>query len=300
MSLAVLLCAAFWLWLPSGNAFAATGDFADIPAVKARVTDTTGTLSEQDKARIEEKLRAFEQLKGSQMVVLMVPTTQPEAIEQYSIRVAEKWKIGRKKVDDGLILLIAKNDRKLRLEVGYGLEGVIPDAVAKRIISEVIAPRFRANDYAGGIDAGVSRIIGLVQGEALPEPARTWTPAASAPAESKGITEGWFWGTFFFAFIVGAMLRPVFGRFFGAVLSGGAYGALALWLMGGLMWPIILGVIAFFVALFAGLNLPGGGSGGSYSSGGSGSSDWGSSSGGSDSFSGGGGDFGGGGASGDW
>lgn len=286
------------MWLSATAAWAATGDFADIPALKARVTDTTGTLSEQDKSRIEEKLRAFEKAKGSQMVVLMVPTTQPEAIEQYSIRVAEKWKIGRKKVDDGLILLIAKNDRKLRIEVGYGLEGVIPDAVAKRVISEVIAPRFRANDYAGGIDDGVTRLIGLVQGEALPEPARKWTPPETKASEPEGITEGWFWGTFFFAFIVGAMLRPVFGRFFGAVLSGGAYGALALWLMGGLVWPILLGMIAFFVALFAGVKLPGGGgSGGSYSSGGS---DWGSSSGGSDSFSGGGGDFGGGGASGDW
>jgi uncharacterized protein len=292
-----LILASFLALLAAPSLWAATGDFADIPALKARVTDTTGTLSEPDKARIEVKLREFEKLKGSQMVVLIVPTTQPEAIEQYSIRVAEKWKIGRKKVDDGLILLIAKNDRKLRIEVGYGLEGAIPDAVAKRVISEIIAPRFRANDYAGGIEAGVTKLIGIVQGEALPEPTKTWPAqaASSAPSkESKGASEGWFIGAFFFAFLAGGLLRSIFGRFFGAALSGAAYGGLAVWLLGGLFWPIALGIFAFVLALFAGLNLPSGGSGGSLGGG----SDWGSS--GGDSFSGGGGDFGGGGASGDW
>lgn len=276
---------------------AATGDFADIPALKARVTDTTGTLAAPDKARIEAMLSAFEKSKGAQIVVLMVPTTQPEAIEQYSIRVAEKWKIGRKQVNDGIVMIVAKNDRKLRIEVGYGLEGAVPDALAKRIISEVISPRFRSNDYAGGIEEGVSRLIGLVNGESLPEPKQSWSASGerSAGKSGAGITEGWFVGAFFFAFLVGGLLRKVFGRFFGALISGGGFGALAFMLLGGVFWPLLLGLFAFILALFAGLNLPGGGSsGGGFSSG----SDW--SSGGSDSFSGGGGDFGGGGASGDW
>ncbi len=276
---------------------AATGDFADIPALKARVTDTTGTLSAADVARIDGKLKAFEQQKGSQIVVLMVPTTQPEAIEQYSIRVAEAWKIGRKKVDDGLILLVAKNDRKLRIEVGYGLEGAVPDAIAKRVISEVIAPRFRANDYVGGIEAGVDRLIAVASGEALPAPEqKNWSGGSQKSGD--GINIEWLMVAFFAAIVAGTFLRAVFGRFFGAILTGGGLGAIAWFLTGVLATGIIIGWVAFIIALlFAG---GGGGGGGGVSSGNwsSGSSDWSSS--GSDSFSGGGGDFGGGGASGDW
>ncbi len=272
-------------------AHAATGDFADIPALKGRVTDTTGTLSSADAARIEAKLKAFEQQKGSQMVVLMVPTVQPEAIEQYSIRVAEKWKIGRKKVDDGLILLVAKNDRKLRIEVGYGLEGAIPDAIAKRIISEAIAPRFRNNDYVGGIEAGVDRLIAVASGEALPAPEvkQSWSGKPDGPTGDFNIE--WFVVAFFVALGVGGFLRAVFGRFFGAMLTGGGLGAIVWFLSSALGWAAIIGIVGFFITLFSG----GGRGGGGWTSSGS---DWGGSSG--DSFSGGGGDFGGGGASGDW
>ncbi|MBL8517517.1 MAG: YgcG family protein [Betaproteobacteria bacterium] len=278
------------------TAAAATGDFADIPALKARVTDTTGTLSAADVARIEGKLKDFEQKKGSQIVVLMVPTTQPEAIEQYSIRVAEAWKIGRKKIDDGLILLVAKNDRKMRIEVGYGLEGAIPDATAKRIISEVIAPRFRANDYAGGVEAGADRLIAVASGEALPAPAQKKTWSVGDTARDSGINLEWFMVAFFVAVGVGGFLAAVFGRFFGGVLTGGGLGAVAWFISGALGTGFIIGFIAFIVVLIFGGRGGGGISTGGWSSGSGGSSDWS----GSDSFSGGGGDFGGGGASGDW
>jgi uncharacterized protein len=141
-----------------------------VPPLKARVTDLTRTLSALQIRALDERLRDFESTKGSQIAVLMLPSTQPETIEQYSIRVAEAWKIGRAKVDDGVILVIAKNDRKLRIEVGRGLEGAIPDAIAKRIVSDVIAPHFKSGDFYGGIAAGTGAIMTLIQGEGLPPP----------------------------------------------------------------------------------------------------------------------------------
>ena len=142
-----------------------------MPPLSGRVVDQTGTLSSGDIASLTQTLKDFETRKGSQIAVLIVPTTAPETIEQYSIRVAEAWKIGRKKIDDGAILVVAKDDRKLRIEVGYGLEGALTDVTAKRIIDEIITPKFRSGDFAGGISAGVDRIIGVVDGEPLPAPA---------------------------------------------------------------------------------------------------------------------------------
>src|SRR5499427_1926265 len=141
-----------------------------IPPLAARVTDLTGTFSGSQIQTLESRLRDFERAKGSQIAVLLLPTTQPETIEQFSIRVAEAWKIGRARVDDGVILVVAKNDRKLRIEVGRGLEGAITDGLAKRIISEVITPRFKAGDFYGGIAAGCDALIKLIEGEALPAP----------------------------------------------------------------------------------------------------------------------------------
>ncbi|MDU1809509.1 MAG: YgcG family protein, partial [Bradyrhizobium sp.] len=141
-----------------------------VPQLTGRVVDQTGTLSSSDIAGLTQKLKDLETRKGSQVAVLIVPTTQPETIEQFSIRVAETWKIGRKKVDDGALLVVAKTDRKLRIEVGYGLEGSLTDVTARRIIDEVITPKFRQGDFAGGIDAGVDRIIGVINGETLPVP----------------------------------------------------------------------------------------------------------------------------------
>src|SRR5207237_7572585 len=129
-----------------------------------------GTLSSGDIAALSQKLRDFETRKGSQVAVLIVPTTDPETIEQFAIRVAEAWKIGRKKIDDGAILVVAKNDRHLRIEVGYGLEGVLTDLTSKRIIDEDITPKFKSGDFAGGIAAGIERMIRLIAGETLPAP----------------------------------------------------------------------------------------------------------------------------------
>lgn len=143
-----------------------------VPALNARVTDLTATLTSGQKAALEQTLAAFEQRKGSQIAVLLVPTTAPETIEQYGLRVVEQWKLGRKGVDDGALLLVAKDDRRLRIEAGYGLEGALNDAVCKRIVDEIIVPRLRQGDFHGGIAAGVERMIAVVDGEALPEPAR--------------------------------------------------------------------------------------------------------------------------------
>jgi uncharacterized protein len=276
--------------------WSAEGDPQPVPALKARVTDQTGTLSAADEARIEGKLRAFETQKGAQIVVLIVGTTQPEAIFDYAFRVGEAWKLGRKGVDDGVLFVIAKNDRKLQILTGPGLQGTLTDAMSKRIISEIVAPRFRAGDFAGGIEQGVDKIIGLLQGEALPPP----------PQKKKAVSGGMNYETFFVmamiaAFLVGPMLRTLLGRFLGATATGGITGAAAWWLAGGLLFPIAAGAIIFVVALLMGAagfrNLRGGGGGGGWSIGGGSSSSGGGS---SDSFSGGGGSFDGGGASGDW
>src|SRR5438477_6650612 len=141
-----------------------------VPPLSGRVVDQTGTLSSGDIASLTQTLKNLEARKGSQVAVLIVPTTAPETIEQYSIRVAEAWKIGRKKIDDGALLVVAKNDRHLRIEVGYGLEGSLTDATTKRIIDEDITPKFKAGDFAGGVSAGIDRMIRIVNGEKLPEP----------------------------------------------------------------------------------------------------------------------------------
>src|SRR5438874_13444657 len=152
-------------------AVAAAADVA-VPPLSGRVVDQTGTLSSGDISSLTQTLKNLEARKGSQLAVLIVPTTEPETIEQYSIRVAEAWKIGRKKIDDGAILVVAKDDRKLRIEVGYGLEGALTDVTAKRIIDEVITPKFRSGDFAGGITDGVNRMLRVIDGEPLPAPAQ--------------------------------------------------------------------------------------------------------------------------------
>ena len=249
-----------------------------IPPLKARVTDLTGTLTAEQQAGLESRLAAFERQKGSQVAVLIVPTTQPETIEQYSIRVAEKWKLGRKGVDDGALLLVAKNDRTLRIEVGYGLEGALPDAIAKRIIEEIILPQFRQGGFHDGLSAGVDSILGVIQGEPLPEPKR---------GSSYGGVDQYFPVLFFVAIAAGALLRAVLGNFVGGLVNGGLIGFL-VWMLGaGLFFALILAVMAFFMTLGGGRGFRGGYGGGGLSSGGGG-------------FSGGGGGFGGGGASGRW
>src|SRR5437868_3662958 len=226
--------------------------FADVavPPLTGRVVDLTGTLSSGEIAAQSQRLQDLERRKGSQLAVLIVPTTQPETIEQYSIKVAEAWKIGRRKIDDGALLVIAKNDHKLRLEVGYGLEGSLTDVTSRRIIDEVIAPRFKSGDFAGGIAAGITRIIGVIDGETLPPP---------APEASHGQDFGtWidFFNPFnpFFIialFAVGAMLRHLLGRLIGSAATGGAIGVFAWYVAGSVLAASMLGTIISVLTFFA-------------------------------------------------
>ena len=282
-----------------GCSFPASADVA-VPQLTGRVVDRTGTLSSSDIAALSQKLSDFEARKGSQIAVLIVPTTDPETIEQFSIRVAEAWKIGRKKVDDGAILVVAKNDRHLRIEVGYGLEGALTDVTSRRIIDEVIAPKFRSGDFAGGVSAGIDRMIRVVDGEPLP------TPSRSVNFGSWDDLETLFYFVLFGPLVVGGFLRAALGRLLCSAATGAAVGALAWFVLGSAMIGLgvgALGAILTFIAdLFPGVGLGTGSSrGGSWSSGSS-SGGWssGSSSSDSGSFSGGGGSFGGGGASGSW
>lgn len=304
-----LVLLALWLALGAGSAWAQ--DEQPVPKLVARVTDTTGTLSAEQRAQVEAQLAAIEQRKGSQVAVLIVPTTKPEAIEEYSLKVVEAWKLGRaqaggQKVDDGVLLLIAKNDRKLRIEVGRGLEGAIPDALAKRIIAETIAPRFKQGDFAGGVSAGVTEIGRLIDGEALPAPWKDGHTESGAPEMD------WI-GTLVVAVVIGLIVSAIVGRFVGATGVGAGAGVWSMVQGLPLATAAVVGIGAF-VAVLVLASLRGGGGGGRPGSGlrsgrsGSGpiwtggGGGWGGGGGGSSGggFSGGGGDFGGGGASGDW
>lgn len=266
---------------------ASAADLQAIPALSSPVTDVTNTLSSAEQQALAQKLSAFAQEKGSQIAVLIVPTTQPEDIAQYSLRVAEAWQIGRDKQDDGVIILLAKNDRKMRIEVGYGLEGAIPDAIAKRIVSDVMAPYFRQGDFAGGLNAAVDQLMSLISGEALPAPAKKQGGASSFFDYLPILMFG--------AIFSGMVLRGLFGKFFGSALNGGALGLL-VWFLGGALPTVILVVVAAFIFTLA----MGGGRGAGYGYPGGVGGYGGGGFGGGDIFSGGGGDFGGGGASGDW
>lgn len=255
-----------------------------VPELSRRVTDLTATLSADQVSRLETRLAGFEAKTGSQIAVLIVPTTEPEDIAQFGIRVGDQWKIGRAKVDDGVILIVAKDDRKLRLEVGYGLEGAIPDAIAKRVIAETITPYFRAGDFAGGIEAGVQQLMRLIEGEALPAPVASQGQGGDelfSILVVGGVIAGWLLSLL--------MNRPAAGAV--AAVGSGALGAL---LMG--LTPLLLFLAGFvyFVVAAGSRNRGGWSSGGGFGGG-----SWGGGGGGG-SWGGGGGGFGGGGASGSW
>lgn len=266
-------------------------DVQPVPALTSHVIDATGTLSSAQTQALENKLNAFEQTRGSQVVLLLVPTTQPEDIASYANRVGNTWKIGRKAVGDGLIVLVAKSDRKVRIEVAKTLEGAIPDLAAKQIIDEAMTPRFKQGDFAGGLDAAVDQITARIKGEALP-----------APAQRSGRSGADFEWTDLLIFlfiavpIAGTMARRMLGRNSGALLTGGAAGVLALFMTTSLVIAGIAGLLALLFTLLSGNGRSSGGWG-------MGSGGWSSGSGGAGGggfSSGGGGDFGGGGASGDW
>jgi uncharacterized protein len=287
--LSIMLCLAFAAW----------ADVA-VPPLTGRVVDQTGTLSIGDIASLDRILGDFEAKNGSQIAVLIVPTTQPETIEQYSIRVAEAWKIGRKKIDDGAILVVAKNDRKLRIEVGYGLEGALTDVTTRRIIDEVITPKFRSGDFAGGISDGADRILRVVDGEPLPAPAKQRQDSGDLLGHIDPFNPFLLFGVF----IAGGILRALLGRFFGSLATGGLVAALFWFVAASLALSAVSGIIAFLVTMFSDAMISSGGVrrsgwvGGGYSGGGGYSSSNSSSD--SGGFSGGGGSFGGGGASGSW
>lgn len=280
-----------WALLAGSSPPAYADGLVAIPALTARVTDTTGTLTAAQIAQLEAELAAFEASKGSQIAVLIVPSTQPEPIESYSLRVVEAWKLGRRKVDDGVLLVVAKNDRRLRIEVGYGLEGALTDAGSRRIIAETITPRFKAGDFFGGIEAGVRQIIAVVSGEALPEVSVTG-PESAAPREVLGGL----------ILLVSGVLSALLGRLLPWPVRMLTASVLAT-VVGVMMSSFLLAILCFFGFLFfgsragssfvttagnAGAWRGGGGFGGGGSFGGGGG------------FSGGGGGFGGGGSSGSW
>jgi uncharacterized protein len=290
---AALACA--WLAIAQAIASPARAD-VEVPPV-ARVADVAGVLTPDQRSSLIAKLARFETEKGSQLAVLIVPTTQPEDIAQYGIRVADAWKLGRKGVDDGLILLVARDDHRMRFEVGRGLEGPVPDALSHRIIEEVLQPAFRGGDFYGGIDRSMDRVIGLVNGEPLPPP----------PERRRSRSSGL--GNILPIFLVigligGPLLRRVFGRPVGAVATGGVAGFLTFALLHVLGFALLAGLAAFAITLLGGLggggwtSGRGGFGGGGFGGGGFGGGGFGG--GGGGGFSGGGGGFSGGGSSGSW
>ncbi len=303
-SAALLVLAALW-----GVSLSAQ-ELQSIPPITEAVVDTTQSLGAPSKAALVAKLQAFEARKGTQIVVLVVRSTQPEDIASYAFRVASTVKIGRSKVGDGLLVVVATEDRRARIEVAKTLEGAVPDLAARRVVQEVMGPSFKTGDYAGGLSKGLDALIGLVDGEALPAP----PPAAGAGSASGGMD----WedaAIFFFAlvFVGGSILRSMFGRGLGSVVTAGVAGAGA-WMLSTSVWvAAVAGVLALVVSLvFAvggALNRMGGRRGGFSRYGGGhsggpvifGGGGFGGGGGGGGGFSsGGGGDFGGGGASGDW
>jgi uncharacterized protein len=265
-----------------------------IPKLTARVTDLTGTLTADQQTALEQKLAAFEAAKGSQLAVLIVPTTQPEEIEQYSIRVVEQWKLGRKGVDDGALLIIAKNDRHVRIEVGQGLEGVLTDAMSNRIIDETITPDFRAGNFYGGIDAALDQMMKLIQGEPLPPPEERW----------QGSVHGHGFNLLpqlFFAVLIGSvLLRSILGRTLGSAATGVGAGLLVWIVAHGLLLAGLAALGGFLFAMLSGLARGSGWSSGGIGWGGIGGGGFRGGGFGGGGFSGGGGGFSGGGASGSW
>lgn len=269
-------------------AFCVAAEDAPIPPLTGRVVDLNGTLTVEQKRELEASLEGFEKRKGSQIAVLITGSTFPEPIESFAIRVAEAWKIGRKGVDDGIVLVIARSDQAMRIEVGYGLEGAVSDVVAKRLIEEEFIPRFRGGDFYGGLRSGLDRLMRVIDGEPLPAPKQE-TGRGSEPRSIE---------TYFVLFMViviavGGLLRALFGRLPAAAIVGLGTGLLAWLIVAPVMVAMLVGIVGFIFTLAGGGHR--GGWGGGTGSGGLGSGGFGGG-----GFSGGGGGFGGGGASGRW
>lgn len=280
------------LWLPWASLGAWAQGVQPVPALSAHVMDSTGTLSPQQQAALEAKLSAFEQARGAQVVMLMVASTQPEDIAAYAQRIGDSWKIGRKSIGDGLLLVVAKNDRRVRIETTKALEGAIPDLAASQIIESAITPRFKQGDYAGGLDAAADQIMARITGENLPVPRQN-------QGGRRG-NAGFDWTNlavflFFAVPIGGRALSAVLGRKLGSVATGGTVGVLAWLFTGSLLIGGLAALAGLVFALLSGLGALGRGGFGSGGFGGGGFRG-----GGGGFSSGGGGNFGGGGASGSW
>lgn len=273
-----------------------------VPPLSGRVIDQTGTLSAAQSQAIADKLATLETKRGSQLVVLMVATTQPEDIAAYAQRVADSWKIGRLAVGDGLLIVVAKDDRRVRIEVAKSLEGAVPDLAARQIIADVITPAFRKNDFAGGLNAAIDRLDARIGNEGLPEPAAT----GAKPPSGQGFNLQDLAIFLFVAVpVIGAVLTGIFGRKLGSLATGAAAGGMGWWLSASTLIAVGAGIVALILVgvMGSGASRRGRSSGGPVIFGGSGGGGgWGSSDGGGGGgfSSGGGGDFGGGGASGDW
>lgn len=300
-------------WLALLLALAATALHAQeplpVPPPSARVIDQTGTLAEGERAALEARLAAFEAQAGPQIVVLLVPSTAPEDIASYAQRVGDSWKIGRREVGDGLLIVVAKNDRKIWIATAKALEGAIPDLAARQIIQNQISPKFKQGDFAGGLTAGVEALIARIRGEGLPAPATGGDTAAGEGIGGEELLMFFFVGVP----ILGAVLSGIFGRKLGSLLTSGVAGGMGWWFTHSLLLAGLAGMITLFVVGVVGVGsalkaaaragrgragptIWGGGHGGGWSGGGS----WGGGGGGGGFSSGGGGDFGGGGAGGDW
>ena len=285
-------------WLAAGVlAAAALGVQAQqtpVPPLTGHVVDLTATLDGGQRAALDAKLAGFESKRGSQVVVLLVPTLGDETIEDFAGRVTDQWKLGRKGVDDGVLFVVAKNDHKLRIHTGRGVQGTLTDALSKRIVADLVAPHFRSGDFAGGIDAGADAIMKAIEGESLPLPERR--AASHNPASGNDL----LYLGFILVPIAGLVLRGIFGRFFGATVTSGLTAVVVWFVIGSLGIAIVVAVLAFLFTLISGSGIGravgGGGWGGGYIPGGWG----GGGGGGGGGFSGGGGSFDGGGASGSW
>jgi uncharacterized protein len=276
-------------------------DEVPVPRLAARVTDQTGTLTDPQRGALEEKLAAFEQARGSQVAVLVVPALGSETIEEFAGRVADAWQLGREGVDDGVLFVVALKERRMRIHTGRGVQGTLTDALSKRIVAEIVAPHFRAGDFPGGIQAGVDAILKAVEGEGLPAPAER----RSAGPQAGGLDSyaNFLFLGFFLVPVVAAALRRMFGRLLGAGVTSGLTGAAAWIVFGSIAFGIVAALLAFMLTLFSGAGFSrsarhGGWGGGYIPSGGGwgGGGSWG----GGGGFSGGGGGFDGGGASGSW
>jgi len=294
LALLALLAAATFAWPQQ----------VPVPRLTGHVVDLTSTLDAPQHAGLEAKLTAFESEHGSQVVVLLVPTLGTEAIEDFAGRVTDEWKLGRKGVDDGVLFVVAKDDRKMRIHTGRGVQGTLTDALSKRIVADLVAPHFRGGDFAGGVEAGTDAIIKAIEGEQLPLPAHN-AQARGAQGVSASIPELAILA-FFIVPVVGMVLRGIFGRFFGATITSGLAGA-AVWILIGS--AVLAGVAVIFAFLFTlasgfGRGLRGPGFGGyvpgGWGGGGFGGGGFSGGGGGGGGFSGGGGSFDGGGASGSW